>query len=174
MISLSRVVRQAVVASKLLGDRLAQWRHAGGIGVGREAVIQRLLGGVDDVLRRRDVRLSAPEGDDVIATLRELEQLEERTPSRAWNVTTSLGQPGANTRSLLVHRRHFEATSSSRDNRQLSTATLLTPRNSVKAAAAVLALRRRAPRDQGVAASRRPSSWRASAPPSRVVRFIPE
>ena len=65
---LVRLVLDAVVAMELVGDRLAQFRDTAAGRVFGEAVGQRLRGGVLNVLRRVEVRLTGAEADDVLAS----------------------------------------------------------------------------------------------------------
>jgi len=64
---LAWLVLDAVVALELVGDSLAQFRDAAARRVLGEAVGQRLRGGVLDVLRRVEVRLTGAEADDILA-----------------------------------------------------------------------------------------------------------
>ena len=61
------IVGQPVVALKLVGNGLLQLGNAGRGRVFCEAFIERLLGGVLDVVGRVEVRFAGAESDDVLA-----------------------------------------------------------------------------------------------------------
>ena len=64
--TLAWLVLDAVVALELVGDSLAQFGDAATWRVLGEAVGQRLRGGIFNVLRRVEVRLTGAKADDVL------------------------------------------------------------------------------------------------------------
>ena len=72
-----RVVRHAVQALEVRGERAAQLDRPGVRGVVRAALAQRLDAGFDDRPRRVEVRLADPEADDVGHRRRDVEELPD-------------------------------------------------------------------------------------------------